>query len=150
MNLIWYSFDTGPRWISPRALSRRSQRRKWCSGKFQTFLYGFERLHWAKVSFPQGPILQQPSYPLISRVFDLVSQTNVLSHCSLALIEMRLILAHMVFSFDTKRTADASTKDWVHKQKNLFIVWEKSPLPVELVPVVWILDWRDRWCVVAR
>ncbi|KAK5633795.1 hypothetical protein RRF57_009509 [Xylaria bambusicola] len=55
---------------------------------------------------------------------------------NLALIEMRLILAHMVFSFDMKRTADSSTKGWVHKQKNLFIVWEKSPFPVELVPVV--------------
>ncbi|KAI0508905.1 isotrichodermin C-15 hydroxylase [Xylaria bambusicola] len=54
---------------------------------------------------------------------------------NLALIEMRLILAHMVFSFDMKRTVDSSTKGWVHKQKNLFIVWEKSPLPIELIPV---------------
>ncbi|KAI0427719.1 isotrichodermin C-15 hydroxylase [Xylaria sp. FL1042] len=54
---------------------------------------------------------------------------------NLALIEMRLILAYMVFNFDMQRTADPNTKDWVEKQKNLFIVWEKSPLPVQLKPV---------------
>jgi len=55
---------------------------------------------------------------------------------SLALIEMRLILARIVFKFDLERTSDPSTWDWVHKQKNLFIVWEKSPLPVKLTPVM--------------
>ncbi|KAH8160454.1 hypothetical protein CIB48_g7779 [Xylaria polymorpha] len=55
---------------------------------------------------------------------------------NLALIEMRLILAHMVFNFDMKRTADPNSKDWIHKQKNLFIVWNKSSLPVHLTPVV--------------
>ncbi|KAI0967161.1 isotrichodermin C-15 hydroxylase [Xylaria arbuscula] len=54
---------------------------------------------------------------------------------NLALIEMRLILAYMVFNFDMERTADPNTKDWIHKQKNLFIVWEKAPLPVQLKPV---------------
>ncbi|KAI1125518.1 isotrichodermin C-15 hydroxylase [Nemania abortiva] len=54
---------------------------------------------------------------------------------NLALIEMRLILAYMLFNFDMQRTADPNSKDWVHKQKNLFIVWEKAPLPVQLTPV---------------
>ncbi|KAI0451366.1 isotrichodermin C-15 hydroxylase [Xylaria acuta] len=55
---------------------------------------------------------------------------------NLALIEMRLILAHMVFNFDIKQTTDPNCKDWIHKQKNLFVVWNKSPLPVQLTPVV--------------
>ncbi|KAI0114331.1 isotrichodermin C-15 hydroxylase [Nemania sp. FL0031] len=54
---------------------------------------------------------------------------------NLALIEMRLVLAYMVLNFDMQRTADADSKDWVHKQKNLFIVWDKAPLPVQLTPV---------------
>lgn len=54
---------------------------------------------------------------------------------NLALIEMRLILASLIFNFDLQRTADPDTKDWVHKQKNLFIVWDKNPLPVRLIPV---------------
>ncbi|KAI0551224.1 isotrichodermin C-15 hydroxylase [Xylaria curta] len=55
---------------------------------------------------------------------------------NLALIEMRLVLAHMVFNFDMKRTTDPNGKDWIHRQKNLFIVWDKSPLPVQLTPTV--------------
>ncbi|KAI0875932.1 isotrichodermin C-15 hydroxylase [Hypoxylon argillaceum] len=54
---------------------------------------------------------------------------------NLALIEMRLILACMIFNFDIQRTTDQSSKDWVYKQKNLFIVWDKTPLPVQLTPV---------------
>lgn len=48
---------------------------------------------------------------------------------------MRLILACMIFNFDIQRTTDQSSKDWVYKQKNLFIVWDKTPLPVQLTPV---------------
>ncbi|KAI0378844.1 isotrichodermin C-15 hydroxylase [Hypomontagnella monticulosa] len=54
---------------------------------------------------------------------------------NLALIEMRLILAHMIFNFDLKRTNDPNSHNWVSKQKNLFIVWDKTPLPVQLTPV---------------
>lgn len=54
---------------------------------------------------------------------------------NLALIEMRLILAHMIFNFDIKRTNDPDSHNWVSKQKNLFIVWDKTPLPVQLTPI---------------
>ncbi|KAI1824078.1 isotrichodermin C-15 hydroxylase [Xylaria intraflava] len=54
---------------------------------------------------------------------------------NLALIEMRLILAHMILNFDLGRATDSHTKNWVSKQSNLFIVWDKSPLPVQLTPI---------------
>ncbi|KAI1432887.1 isotrichodermin C-15 hydroxylase [Xylaria sp. CBS 124048] len=54
---------------------------------------------------------------------------------NLAIIEMRLILAHMILNFDMKQTADFDSKNWVNRQKNLYIVWDKTPLPVRLVPV---------------
>ncbi|RYP54707.1 hypothetical protein DL768_000531 [Monosporascus sp. mg162] len=54
---------------------------------------------------------------------------------NLALLEMRLILAHMVFNFDMSRTDDPNSENWVSKQKNAYIVWEKTPLPVQLTPV---------------
>ncbi|RYP62601.1 hypothetical protein DL771_009644 [Monosporascus sp. 5C6A] len=54
---------------------------------------------------------------------------------NLALLEMRLILAHMVFNFDMSRTDDPASKNWVSKQKNTYIVWDKTPLPVQLTPV---------------
>lgn len=54
---------------------------------------------------------------------------------SLALLEMRLILAYMVFHFDLKATDDPNSWRWVSKQKNTFIIWVKTPLPVQLTPV---------------
>ncbi|RYP92324.1 hypothetical protein DL770_001526 [Monosporascus sp. CRB-9-2] len=54
---------------------------------------------------------------------------------NLALLEMRLILAHMVFNFDMSKTDDPNSTNWVSKQKNAYIVWEKTPLPVQLTPV---------------
>ncbi|RYP12486.1 hypothetical protein DL765_007285 [Monosporascus sp. GIB2] len=54
---------------------------------------------------------------------------------NLALLEMRLILAHMVFNFDMSRTDDPNSANWVSKQKNAYIVWEKTALPVQLTPV---------------
>ncbi|KAI3319555.1 isotrichodermin C-15 hydroxylase [Xylariaceae sp. AK1471] len=54
---------------------------------------------------------------------------------NLALIEMRLILAHIIFNFDMERTPGSNSKNWVDKQKNLFIIWDKTPLPIQLTPV---------------
>ncbi|KAI5861520.1 isotrichodermin C-15 hydroxylase [Durotheca rogersii] len=54
---------------------------------------------------------------------------------NLALIEMRLILARMVFNFNMKRSNDPNSHNWISKQKNAFIVWDKTPLPVQLTPV---------------
>ncbi|KAI0122835.1 isotrichodermin C-15 hydroxylase [Xylariales sp. AK1849] len=54
---------------------------------------------------------------------------------NLALIEMRLIIAHMVFNFDMQRTSDPASRNWTRKQKNAFIVWDKSSLPVQLTSV---------------
>ncbi|KAI0005263.1 isotrichodermin C-15 hydroxylase [Xylariaceae sp. FL0662B] len=53
---------------------------------------------------------------------------------NLALIEMRLILAHLVYNFDLQRTSDPRSHNWTRKQRNTFIVWEKTPLPVQLTP----------------
>lgn len=50
---------------------------------------------------------------------------------SLAYIEMRLILARVLWNFDVK-LADES-KDWLRRQK-IFLLWEKSPLYVYLTP----------------
>ncbi|KAI1329518.1 isotrichodermin C-15 hydroxylase [Xylariaceae sp. FL0255] len=54
---------------------------------------------------------------------------------SLALIEMRLILARIIFGFDLELTPDASSRNWTSKQKNLYIVWSKAPMMVQLRPV---------------
>ncbi|KAI1383740.1 isotrichodermin C-15 hydroxylase [Hypoxylon trugodes] len=54
---------------------------------------------------------------------------------NLALIEMRLILARMVFNFDIQPTNDPHSQNWLSQQKNLYIVWDKTPLPVQLTPV---------------
>ncbi|KAI0173211.1 isotrichodermin C-15 hydroxylase [Hypoxylon sp. FL1284] len=54
---------------------------------------------------------------------------------NLALIEMRIVLAHMIFNFDMERSSDPNSHDWARKQKNLFIVWDKKPLNVKLIPV---------------
>lgn len=50
---------------------------------------------------------------------------------SLAYIEMRIILARVLWNFDL-RLADES-KDWLSRQK-IYLLWEKSPLYVYLTP----------------
>ncbi|KAI1775808.1 isotrichodermin C-15 hydroxylase [Hypoxylon cercidicola] len=54
---------------------------------------------------------------------------------NLALIEMRMILAHMIFNFDIQRSSDPDSQNWARKQKNLYIVWDKTPLNIQLTPV---------------
>ncbi|KAK3939376.1 Isotrichodermin C-15 hydroxylase [Diplogelasinospora grovesii] len=51
---------------------------------------------------------------------------------NLAYIEMRLILARVLWNFDM-RIADGS-RDWLSKQR-IFNLWEKGPLNVSLMPV---------------
>jgi hypothetical protein len=51
---------------------------------------------------------------------------------SLAYAEMRLILARLIFNFDTK-LLDVS-KDWLRTQKAYFL-WDKPDMYVELNPV---------------
>jgi len=48
-------------------------------------------------------------------------------------MEMRLILARMMYSVDMTPGVDG--RDWAKRQKNLFIVWDKSPMHVSLRPV---------------
>lgn len=51
---------------------------------------------------------------------------------SLAYVEMRLILARILWNFDMELASDSA--DWLTKQK-IFILWEKGPLNVHLTPV---------------
>lgn len=50
---------------------------------------------------------------------------------SLAYIEMRLILARVLWNFDMRLAEDS--KDWIDKQK-IYLLWEKGPLNVYLTP----------------
>ncbi|KAF9872387.1 hypothetical protein CkaCkLH20_10214 [Colletotrichum karsti] len=51
---------------------------------------------------------------------------------NLAYVEMRLILARVIWSFDMELAEES--RDWVDKQK-IFILWDKPPLKVHLTPV---------------
>lgn len=51
--------------------------------------------------------------------------------CSLAYIEMRIILARVLWNFDL-RLAEQS-RDWLGRQK-IYLLWEKSPLYVYMTP----------------
>lgn len=48
-------------------------------------------------------------------------------------MELRLVLAHMVYNFDMELQSDS--RHWARDQKNLFIVWDKPPFNVRLRPV---------------
>lgn len=48
-------------------------------------------------------------------------------------MELRLVLAHMVYNFDMELQSDS--RDWAQGQKNLFIVWDKPSFNVRLRPV---------------
>lgn len=48
-------------------------------------------------------------------------------------MELRLVLAHMIYNFDMEAQADS--RHWTKDQKNLFIVWDKSPFKIRLRPV---------------
>lgn len=48
-------------------------------------------------------------------------------------MELRLVLAHMMYSFDMEVQNDS--RHWAQDQKNLFIVWDKPPFNVRLRPV---------------
>lgn len=52
---------------------------------------------------------------------------------SLAYIEMRLILARVLWNFDMTTAEDS--KDWIKRQK-IYMLWEKGPLNVHLTPRV--------------
>ncbi|OJJ99047.1 hypothetical protein ASPACDRAFT_120148 [Aspergillus aculeatus ATCC 16872] len=49
---------------------------------------------------------------------------------NLAYVEMRLILARMVFNFDME--LDQPGSDWLHQE--CFVLWQKPSLPVKLIP----------------
>lgn len=57
---------------------------------------------------------------------------NVLTKCSLAYAEMRLILAKLLWNFDVELCEES--KNWATEQK-VFILWEKGPLMVRLKKV---------------
>ncbi|KAK2602625.1 hypothetical protein N8I77_009141 [Diaporthe amygdali] len=50
---------------------------------------------------------------------------------NLAYIEMRIILARVLWNFDLKLAEDS--KDWLSRQK-IYLLWEKAPLHVYLTP----------------
>ena len=51
---------------------------------------------------------------------------------NLAIVEMRLILARVLFNFDLELD-EARTRNWLNQKS--FILWEKPPLWVKLKPV---------------
>lgn len=57
--------------------------------------------------------------------------THLSIFLSLAYIEMRLILARLLWNFDMTLADDS--KDWIDKQK-IYLLWEKGPLNVHLTP----------------
>ncbi|KAH7025121.1 isotrichodermin C-15 hydroxylase [Microdochium trichocladiopsis] len=52
---------------------------------------------------------------------------------NLAIMELRLILARMIYNFDME-FADADSREWSKKQSHGFFVWMKTPLNVRLTP----------------
>lgn len=52
---------------------------------------------------------------------------------NLAMVEMRLIFARVLWNFDIKLAEDCG--DWIAKQK-VFMIWEKLPLICHLTPRV--------------
>lgn len=62
----------------------------------------------------------------------LSSMKSANSFYSLALAEMRLILAKIVFNFDMH--LDNGSKDWIGRQKAYFL-WDKPSLNVYMTPV---------------
>jgi len=52
---------------------------------------------------------------------------------NLAALELRLILARMIYNFDFAYTDEAS-REWTKNQTHAFIVWTKTPLNVRLTP----------------
>ena len=53
-------------------------------------------------------------------------------HESLACIEMRMVLASLVFEFDLLEV-EPDSRDWIDRQK-IFFLWEKLPLNVRIRP----------------
>lgn len=51
-------------------------------------------------------------------------------YCSLAWIEMRMILVFLLHTFDLIALAEES-KDWIESQR-IFFLWEKLPLRVQI------------------
>lgn len=50
----------------------------------------------------------------------------------MAWIEMRMVLAHLVYAFDLVEL-EHSSEDWIDRQK-IFFLWEKLPLHVKIKP----------------
>lgn len=65
------------------------------------------------------------------RPFSGPSWHSILS--SLAYVEMRIILARMIFNFDME--LDPASNDWMNQ--DAFILWEKPELMVKLTPRTW-------------
>lgn len=53
--------------------------------------------------------------------------------CSLAFVEMRFILARLVYNFDL--TLDPESHRWIERQKNFGALWTRIPLKVIVNPV---------------
>lgn len=53
-------------------------------------------------------------------------------HQSLAWIEMRMVLASLLFGFDLLEV-QSNSRDWIDRQK-IFFLWEKLPLNIRIRP----------------
>jgi len=53
-------------------------------------------------------------------------------HESLAWIEMRMVLASLLFDFDLLEV-QSDSRDWIDRQK-IFFLWEKLPLNIRIRP----------------
>jgi cytochrome P450 len=51
-------------------------------------------------------------------------------HQSLAWIEMRMVLASLLFNFDLLEV-QSDSRDWIDRQK-IFFLWEKLPLNIRI------------------
>jgi hypothetical protein len=58
---------------------------------------------------------------------------NSCLHCSLAWIEMRMIVVHLLRAFDLVGLEDES-RNWIERQR-IFFLWEKLPLRVRIEAV---------------
>ena len=68
------------------------------------------------------------SLPVIVREYQSMAK-------SLALAEMRLIMAKMLWNFDMECQTD---EDWTNQKS--YMLWEKVPLMMKLVPVRRVID----------
>lgn len=74
--------------------------------------------------------LDESKYYRALKIAPGLHQSSILIQNSLAYVEMRIILARMIFNFDME--LDQPDVDWM--DQNCFTLWDKSSLMVKLHP----------------